>query len=124
MIDKDTLLWSSGWWGRSKLVTVKFDLDTCSFKEIQSEALPKKYFAEGATLTNENKIFQLTYKTQEVFVWDLIKSTVDGKLNYNIKSTGVLPMPKGNTLKEGWGLAYRHNIAENSHLLYATDGSA
>ena len=57
MIDEHTLLVSSGWWNKSKLVLLNFNLDTCEFEETFTENLPSKYFAEGSTLTDQNQIF-------------------------------------------------------------------
>ena len=101
---------SSGWYGVSKLVLLKYNLEKCLFEEIFSENNEKAQFAEGCTLTNGNKIYQLTYKEKMVNVWDLNQLVdADGTLTYLAKYNETLGMPNKNTLKEGWGLAYKFN---------------
>lgn len=70
--------------GVSKLA--KVDLKTG--KNIQKINLSKDYFGEGITILN-NKIYQLTYKTEKAFVYNATTFTKEKEFTY-----------KG----EGWGL--------------------
>lgn len=70
--------------GVSKLA--KVDLKTG--KDVQKINLSKDYFGEGITKLN-NKIYQLTYKTEKAFVYDAKTFTKEKEFTY-----------KG----EGWGL--------------------
>ncbi len=64
---KDSSLYeSTGLNGTSKLS--KIDINTG--KDLQTTNLDKQYFGEGITIIN-NKIFQLTYKEEKCFVYDV-----------------------------------------------------
>ena len=52
--------------GHSKLMKI----DILTGKPLQSIDLPDKYFGEGITILN-NKIYQLTYRAQKGFIYDL-----------------------------------------------------
>ena len=100
---------SSGWTGHSKLVLLNYNFDTCTFTETFSQDNDKDVFAEGLSITNDGMIYQLTYKSQKVFVWDLNKQDkqgAEGNSSYSPKLKTVFTMPKHNKLVEGWGLAY------------------
>ncbi len=71
-------------------------------KTIKEHKLDDQYFGEGITILN-NKIFQLTYKNQIGFVYDL--NTFDLLNTWKYKS------------KEGWGLT------NDGHSLIMSDGS-
>ncbi len=82
---KGGLYEGTGEYGHSKLL--KIDLKTG--KPLQSFALNDKYFGEGITILND-KIYQLTYKAQKGFVYDIKNfALVD---SFQFKSA------------EGWGL--------------------
>ena len=117
---------SSGLYGKSEMVILKFDYSDCKFETLYEQKLDSKYFAEGATYARVGSvdlIYQLTYKENQVLVWDLqMLDKAKSKLS-EVKS-----MPQGNSLRQGWGLAYRKPV--NSKRLgeigelYATDGSS
>lgn len=73
-----------------------------SGKTIKEYNLEKQYFGEGITILN-NKIFQLTYKNQIGFVYDLN--------SFNLLNTWKYKSA------EGWGLT------NDGHLLIMSDGS-
>jgi glutamine cyclotransferase len=56
---------------------------------VQKHSLDKKYFGEGITILN-NKIYQLTYKAQKGFVYNLSDFTVIDSFQYSSR--------------EGWGM--------------------
>lgn len=58
--------------------------------ELQKTMLPEKYFGEGITILND-KIYQLTYRAQKGFVYNLSDFAVIDSFRY--------------ASKEGWGLA-------------------
>jgi glutamine cyclotransferase len=62
-----------------------------------------RYFAEGLSITNDDKIYQLTYKENDVLVWNFNRDT--NKINL-VETKG---WPKNNQLTQGWGLAYRYD---------------
>ena len=63
--------------------------------------LDKAYFGEGITILN-NKIYQLTYKSQVGFIYDLLTYQKIGEFSYK---------------REGWG------ITHNNHQLIVSDGT-
>lgn len=73
--------------GTSKLLKV----DIKSGKALQSFDLEDKYFGEGITILND-KIYQLTYKAQKGFIYDLETFALVDSFIYNTAT------------KEGWGL--------------------
>ncbi|WP_372774541.1 glutaminyl-peptide cyclotransferase [Mangrovibacterium sp.] len=89
---------STGQNGESSIY--RFDLQ--SGKVLQEVPLDKQYFGEGITIVN-NKIFQLTYKAQKCFVYDLNSFARIDSFSYNTA--------------EGWGLTH------DGEYLIKTDGS-
>jgi len=75
----------TGEYGHSRLMKI----DIKSGKPVQSIDMDKKYFGEGITILN-NKIYQLTYKAQKGFV-------------YNVNSFAVVDSFRFHS-QEGWGL--------------------
>jgi glutamine cyclotransferase len=99
-----TLFESGGLYQKSTLTHMKWP----SQEIIKQINLEKKYFAEGISYNEENKIlYQLTYKEKEI----LLYTFPDLKLIKKIK------MPK--EMREGWGLS----AGSESGVFYATDGS-
>ncbi|MCK3686124.1 glutaminyl-peptide cyclotransferase [Maribellus sp. YY47] len=84
--------------GHSKLMKI----DITTGKPLQVFEMEDKYFGEGITILN-NKIYQLTYKAQKGFVYDLETLAVIDSFTY--------------TSQEGWGLT---NDGEN---LIMSDGT-
>lgn len=82
---KDGILYeSTGLYGASRLK--KIDLQTCQV--IQNISLPPSLFAEGIAII-ENRLFQVTWKEHQAFIYNLHTLQLVGTLSY-----------KG----EGWGL--------------------
>jgi glutaminyl-peptide cyclotransferase len=82
-----------------------FKSDLKTGKTLQSQMLAEKYFGEGITILNE-KIYQLTYRSQKGFVYQLSDFAVID--SFQFKS------------KEGWGLTNdgTHLImGDGTHLL-------
>jgi glutamine cyclotransferase len=71
--------------GESKLMKVKPETGNA----IQSHSLEEIYFGEGITILND-KIYQITYRAQKGFVYNLSDFAVIDSFHYNSK--------------EGWGL--------------------
>jgi len=99
----NSLYESGGNYGSSKLFQT-----TLEGKTLQSLSVPKEYFGEGITVLN-NKIYQLTWKENKVFVYDA--ST--------FKKINELSWPY-----EGWGMTNdgKHIIVSTgSSILYFVD---
>ena len=73
--------------GKSKLLKVDIE----SGKAMKSHAIPKQYFGEGITILND-KIYQLTYKAQKGYIYDLETFSLLDSFQF-----------KSHT-NEGWGL--------------------
>tara|TARA_Y100000991_G_scaffold68399_1_gene51087 strand:+ start:7910 stop:8965 length:1056 start_codon:yes stop_codon:yes gene_type:complete len=95
----DTLYESIGRYGKSKLVKVNFR-NGKAYKELK---LPSKYFAEGITIMN-NKIYQLTWKENIGFIYDI---NTFNKINSFEYSDSL----------EGWG------ICNDGVKFYKSDGT-
>lgn len=95
----DTLYESTGQYGNSSLR--KVDLQTGSV--IDSKKLDASYFAEGLTIL-DGKIYQLTWREGEGFIYDANSLEKTGSFAYNQS-------------KEGWGLA------NDGEKLYKSDGT-
>lgn len=80
----DTLFEGTGREGFSKLMTV----DLKSGKPLKTLSLPENIFGEGITVLN-NKLYQLTYTTHKVLVYDATTFKQMGEFDWD---------------KEGWGL--------------------
>ena len=65
----------------------------------------------------------MTYKENEVLVWDLNTDKSGTTPEYAPKLKDIRGMPKNNKLEQGWGLAYSQ-LDSGEHRLYATDGSS
>lgn len=94
---KGELYEGTGQYGSSKLA--KIDLKTG--KEIKKIDLSNQFFGEGITIL-DNKIYQLTWKAQKGFIYDLTTLEKIGQFLYN---------------SEGWGLT------NNGTSLIMSDGS-
>lgn len=81
---QNTLLESTGEYGKSKLL--QYDLQTG--RVMQEISLEPKFFGEGISVINDT-VYQMTYKEEKVFVYDV----------KTFKKLAELPM-KG----EGWGM--------------------
>ncbi len=90
---------STGNYGKSTLRKVEIKTG----KVLQKIDIDKQYFAEGMTIFN-NKIYQLTWKKNKGFVYDLETFELEKTFNYNQS-------------KEGWGLTH------NNEKLIKTDGT-
>lgn len=95
----DTLYESTGQYGNSSLR--KVDLQTGNI--LDSKELDRSYFAEGLTIL-DGKIYQLTWKEGEGFIYDANTLEKTGSFAYNQS-------------KEGWGLA------NDGEKLYKSDGT-
>jgi glutamine cyclotransferase len=89
---------STGQYGKSKLRKVDYKTGEI----LQNVDLDKVYFGEGVSVLNE-KVFQLTWKSGNGFVYDL-----------NLEKTGTF---KYNQSKEGWGLC------NDGNMLWKSDGT-
>ncbi|MGF1555673.1 glutaminyl-peptide cyclotransferase [Paucihalobacter sp.] len=96
---QDTLYESTGQYTESKLRKLDYKSGTV-LKELKLE---DRYFAEGLTILND-KIYQLTWRENTGFVYD-------------INSFKVLNTFKYNQSKEGWGLC------NDGTILYKSDGT-
>jgi glutamine cyclotransferase len=90
---------STGNYGKSSLRKVKMQTGEI----LQRVNLDKKYFAEGITILN-NKIYQLTWKEEIGFVYDLETMKVIDTFRYGQS-------------REGWGLSH------NDKFLIKSDGT-
>ena len=88
---------SIGHYGKSKLV--KYSLDKGSI--LKEQKLSRRYFAEGLTILG-NKIYQLTWKSGTLFVYD---------------KKNLTPLAKLKIPGQGWGLT------NNGQQLIYSDGS-
>lgn len=95
----DTLYESTGQYGSSSLR--KVDLKTG--KVLHSVALDQSYFAEGMTIF-QDRIYQLTWKEGEGFIYDINTFERTGSFAYNQS-------------KEGWGLT------NDGERFYKSDGT-
>lgn len=95
---------SSGRYSKSEIVLVQFSMDTCDLKTVFTKEMSKKYFAEGITVV-DNKVYQLTYKENEVLVYNLDKQKDGTHTEYKLSIDEIKGMPKTNKLMQGWGLA-------------------
>ena len=95
----DTLYESIGQYGKSKLRKVNLE-DGKVMKEIK---IDEQYFTEGLTILDD-KLYQLTWKEDEGFIYDL----------NNFEKTGTFAY---NQSEEGWGLC---NDGRN---IYKSDGT-
>lgn len=90
---------SIGQYGKSKLRKVALESGEV-LKEIE---LDDQYFAEGLTILN-GKIYQLTWKEDQGFIYDLENFEKTGTFSYNQS-------------KEGWGLC------NNGEKIFKSDGT-
>lgn len=90
---------STGNYGKSTLRKVEIETG----KVLQKIDIDKKYFAEGMTIFND-QIYQLTWKKNKGFVYDL--ETFELKKTFDYQQS-----------KEGWGLTH------NNEKLIKTDGT-
>ena len=90
------LLESTGLYGQSSLREV----DLATGKVLRKISVPDKYFAEGLELL-DGKLYQLTWKENTVFVYDL---NADPK---TFRKVGEF-----NYTGEGWGLADRRPLVD------------
>lgn len=96
---KDELYESTGHYGKSSLRKVELETG----EVLRSISIPPAYFAEGITILND-KIFQLTWKEGEGFIYDVDTFEKTGNFAYNQS-------------QEGWGLT------NNGEKLFKSDGS-
>ncbi|MBA6151174.1 glutaminyl-peptide cyclotransferase [Gelidibacter maritimus] len=95
----DVLYESTGQYGKSKLRKVDYKTG----KVLKNINLTNQYFGEGLTIMNNN-IYQLTWKENIGFIYNLDTFEKTGSFNYG-KS------------KEGWGLC------NDGEVIYKTDGT-
>ncbi len=95
----DSLFESVGQYGESRLLQV--DLQTGEI--LREHKLKNHYFAEGLTIIGD-KLYQLTWREGEGFIYDINTFDVEDKFRYN-KS------------KEGWGLCH------DDKYIYKSDGT-
>ena len=97
-IQKGVLYESTGENGKSAV----YKVDLATGKVLQSVKLEDQYFGEGITILN-NKIYQLTYKSQKGFIYDLNTFARIDSFTYQTP--------------QGWGLT------NDNQYLIKTDGS-
>lgn len=90
---------STGQYGTSKLRKVDYKTGEI----LKNINLDKQYFAEGITILN-NQIYQLTWKENLGFIYDVDSFEKTGSFSYNQS-------------KEGWGLC------NDGQVIYKTDGT-
>ena len=95
---QNTLLESTGEYGKSKLL--QYDLQTG--RVMQEISLEPKFFGEGISVINDT-VYQMTYKEEKVFVYDV----------KTFKKLAELPM-KG----EGWGMTNDGRYVHELHGLH------
>ena len=92
---------------------------------MSSQDLGKKYFSEGIAQIG-NHIYQLTWKENEVYKWEVQTPDVDNKfIETDLKFDKKLKMPEGSTLETGWGLTSikcKDWSKRECEQLVATDG--
>jgi len=98
LLHEGRLYESTGLVGRSSLREV----DLATGAVIRQRDIPAPYFAEGLTLVGE-ELLQITYRSGELFRWDLTTFESTGSARYE---------------GEGWGLCF------DGTALWMTDGSA
>lgn len=96
---RDTLYESTGHYGKSTLKKVNLETGE-AYKKIE---ISSGYFAEGITVLND-KVYQLTWKEDVGFIYDVDSFEKLGEFGYNES-------------EEGWGLA------NDGERLYKSDGS-
>ena len=102
---RDSILYeSTGLNGISKLSKI----DINSGNDILKVDLDKKYFGEGITILN-NKIYQLTYKEEKCFVYDLKSFKVKAELTYNGEGWGMTNDGKQIIMSNGSNNLYYRN---------------
>ena len=47
------------------------------FEEVVSKSMNSKYFAEGATVIDDETVYQLTYKSGDILTWKIEKEYDD-----------------------------------------------
>ena len=100
-MNNETLIEGTGLNGKSWIST--YQLGTLEYDK--KVILPDDFFGEGLTLL-DNKIYQLTYKSQIGFIYDFSTFEKIETFSYPI------------TIKEGWG------ITHNNEQLIVSDGSS
>ena len=96
---QDTLYESTGHYGESSLRKVDYKTG----EVLESVALDESFFGEGLTIVND-KIYQLTWKEDQGFIYDVNTLEKLGTFAYNES-------------EEGWGLA------NNGEKLFKSDGT-
>ncbi|MBP2833980.1 glutaminyl-peptide cyclotransferase [Aquimarina sp. U1-2] len=95
----DTLYESTGKNGTSSLRKVNYQTGEVLVKK----EIPEQFFAEGITILNA-KLFQLTWRSKEGFIYDINTFDNIGRFGYNES-------------KEGWGLC------NDGTVIYKSDGT-
>jgi glutamine cyclotransferase len=110
------MLVSGGWYEHSKIGIFQYDMDSCEIKETQMLKMDDKYFGEGLTRTDDDKVYQLTWMEKKVFVYRI----KDEKLEL-IETKG---MPKNNYIQQGWGMAFTKDLETKMPIFVVSDGSS
>jgi glutamine cyclotransferase len=112
---------STGLHGKSSLR--KTDLQTG--KIIKKRALPAEYFAEGITL-HKNKIYQLTWTNQLMFVYDSRSFKIMQTIKYSGEGWGITTDRKKLFMSDGSGkITCRDpDTFDIKSVLHVTDGKA
>lgn len=97
----------TGQYGTSRIMQTELTTG----KILKEKSLSSDYFGEGITIF-DNKIYQLTYKSGKVFVYDLESFENLNEFRYNFKTA------------EGWGLTHTDSLliaSDGSEMLYFID---
>ena len=77
-------------------------------KVLQRHNLDKQYFGEGICL-HKGKIYQLTWKNHEGFIYDYETFALTGKFNYNSEGWGITSDGENLLMSDGTSNLYKFN---------------
>lgn len=104
----------------SKLVLIDFDMLSCRFHEVASNPIAEDYFAEGLSVVNNDKVYQLTYLSGDILTWKLSHS---GQKVSGASLESETYLKSSLKMRQGWGLTQRL-VAPDKWFLYASDSTS
>ncbi|MDR2424383.1 MAG: glutaminyl-peptide cyclotransferase [Prevotellaceae bacterium] len=107
---KGFLYEGTGLLGKSLLRKVEIETG----KVLQVHNLDKQYFGEGICL-HKGKIYQLTWKNHEGFIYDYETFNLTGKFNYNSEGWGITS--DGDYLLMSDGTSYLYKFNDNMNIV-------